>query len=342
MATAARIQARPGRPAAAVLAPAVDLSILIVNYNTQDLLRQCLRSIYDVNPGMSFEVVVVDNASSDRSAEMVKREFPDAVLIRNTRNEGFSVANNIAMKASRGKYVLLLNSDTIVVPGTLGRMVSFLEGNPDVGVAGCRLVRPSGELDFACRRSFPTPMVSLTRLLRLNRIFPGSRFFGRYNLTFLDEKENYEVDSIVGAFMLARRRVFEEVGGLDEDYFMYGEDVDWCYRIKQARWKVAYLGDSHVVHYKGAISRKESFRMNYHFHRAMYLFHTKHLSARYPFVLNQVVYFGIFCRFALLAINHLVRVPLRWLAPSSWMGDRYACRCEMLADATVPESSLKS
>jgi len=342
MATAARVGSREAATAAGVAPGAIDVSILIVNYNTCDLLRQCLRSIFMEDQGLELEVLVVDNGSTDRSGEMVTREFPEARLIRNSRNLGFSVANNTAMREARGRFLLLLNSDTIVLPGTLRRIVDYLEQNPEVGVAGCRLVRPSGEIDYACRRSFPTPLVSLTRFVRLNRLFPRSRLFARYNLTYLEERGTYEVDSVVGAFMLLRREVVDEVGGLDEDYFMYGEDIDWCFRIKRANWKVAYVGDTDIIHYKGASSRKESFRMNYHFHRAMVLFHTKHLSRSYPAILNAAVYVGILARFGLLAVNHGVRKCLRPLVPRRWPSGRGAYDGTLLVESPVREGSVES
>ena len=335
-----------GRTASSV--GAVDLSILIVNYNTAALLRQCLRSIYKAGISFPFEVIVVDNASTDGSPQTVRDEFPQVRLIENEENVGFSVANNAAMDCAYGRYVLLLNSDTIVVPGTLATMVEYLETNRDVGIAGCRLMRPGGEMDLACRRSFPTPIVSLCRFLRLNRLFPKHKLFGRYNLTYLDEEGTYDVDSIVGAFMLVRRSVIEEVGGLDEDYFMYGEDIDWCYRIQKAGHRVAYVGSCVTYHYKGASSRKESFRMNYHFHRAMILFHRKHLHRAYSLPLDIAIYVGIASRFLLLAVNHyLVRVlhALRW--PFTALIGRRATKRRIARQRaatkllTLPEGSLE-
>ena len=253
-ATAADTAARPPRPTAD--ATVHDLSIVIVSYNTRELLLQCLASIRSQETSLSYEVIVVDNHSSDGSAEAVRRDYPEVRLIESSSNVGFSVANNAAIDLATGRFVLLLNSDTFLVSDVLDRMVEKMREEPEVGIAGCRLIRPSGEMDLACRRSFPTPLVSLSRFLRLNRIFPKHRLCGRYNLTYLDEKGTYEVDSIVGAFMLVRREVIDRLGALDEDYFMYGEDVDWCYRIKDRGWKVLYVGDCVTYHHKGASSRK--------------------------------------------------------------------------------------
>ncbi|MBI1850932.1 MAG: glycosyltransferase family 2 protein [Planctomycetes bacterium] len=306
----------------------VDLSIVIVSYNTRDILRQCLRSVLSRLTELRAEIIVVDNASRDGSDRMVACEFPGVRLIRNSQNEGYSAANNRAFGFCRGRHVLLLNSDTIVLPGTLEALIEFMDRNPPVGVAGCRLDRPNGELDLACRRSFPTPLLSLYRLLRLSRLFPSSRRFARYNLTYLDPSGCYEVDSVVGAFMLVRREVIDEMGGLDERYFMYGEDLDWCYRARQRSWKVWYVGAHRVVHYKGASSSQESFRMNYHFHRAMYLFHRKHLSQRYSLLINWLVYVGISSRFIGLAIQHPIRLAIR--------GVRRATRDQATAERVFP------
>lgn len=284
----------------------MDLSVIVASYNTGPLLRQCLESLGAALSPLETEVLVVDNRSTDGSQAMVERDFRWVTLIRNGRNTGFARANNTALELSSGRYVLLLNPDTLVPSGTLGPMVEFLDSNPEVGMAGCRLERPDGVLDEACKRSFPTPWSSLARFLALDRLFPRSRTLGSYRCTWRDPRGRYEVDSVVGAFMLCRRRVLEEVGGLDEDYFMFGEDLDWCYRIKSSRWKVFYLGDRRVIHHKGAATAQAPHRMNFHFHRSMFLFHRKHLEVRYPFFVNWLVYSGIGLRYAFKSITTLL------------------------------------
>lgn len=291
----------------------MDLSIIIVNYNTCDLLRQCLRTIFLTQQGIRFEVIVVDNHSGDGSADTVREKFPQVRLIRNFQNEGFSAANNRAFPFCQGDFLLLLNPDTILLPGLLRRMVSFLRVNPKVGAAGCRLEKPGGGMDMACRRSFPRPAISLFKFLRLEKLFPKSRFFSRYNLTFLDPKGNYEVDSLVGAFLMVRKEILEKVGGLDERFFLYGEDIDWCYRIRQAKWSVFYMGECRALHYKGASSRQGLLRKNYHFHRAMILFYRKHLASGYPFILNGLIYTAVAARFFACTLGHLLA---RFFVPS--------------------------
>ncbi len=289
----------------------MDLTVVVASYNARDVLRACLASLRTAGPSLAIEVVVVDNNSRDGSPEMVAAEFSEVTLLRNEHNEGFGRANNRALKIARGRYVLCLNSDTVIPEGSLEPMIEFLDENPDVGIVGCRLERPDGELDPACKRSFPTPVSALARFLHLDRIFPNSRVLGSYRRTFEDPAGRYEVDSVVGAFMLVRREVIQEVGGFDEDFFMFGEDLDWCWRVKRHRYKVFYLGDQRVVHHKGASVRTEPQKMNWHFHRAMFLFHKKHLVERYPFFVNWAVYTGISVRYALKSLGMVLGLGVR-------------------------------
>ncbi|MCL4369140.1 MAG: glycosyltransferase family 2 protein [Actinobacteria bacterium] len=285
-----------------MLEPSLDLSIVIVSYNVRDLLRRCLQSTFEGLADLSCEVYVVDNASSDGSVEMVREEFPQVNLIASATNGGYAYANNLALRrilqgpGPLPRYVLLLNPDTYLPPTALPGMVRFMDAHPEAGAAGPRLVRPSGELDLACRRSFPTPEVSCYRMLGLSRMFPRSRRFGRYNLTYLDPYAVVEVDSVVGAFMLVRGRLLSEVGLLDEAFFMYGEDLDWALRIKQAGWKVLYNGDVEVVHHKGESSRQERRRARTEFYRAMLIFYRKHYQRTTRFPLSWMVVGGIHLR----------------------------------------------
>lgn len=290
------------------------LAIVIVNYNTCDLLRDCLRSIG--GPRRDLDIWVVDNASHDGSAAMVRAEFPHVHLIANPRNSGFAHANNLALRAifegsgirDQGSedadltpdprpltpdYVLLLNPDTVVPDGALEGLVGYMEAHPAVGVAGPKLVLADGSLDLACRRSFPTPIVSFYRMTGLSRLFPRSPRFGRYNMTFLDPDVETEVDAVVGACMLVRGSVIREVGLLDEAYFMYGEDLDWAYRIKQYGWRVMYVPSVTVHHYKRAASSQRPFRSIHHFYEAMRVFHRKHFAASTPVPLNLLIEAGI-------------------------------------------------
>ncbi|HEY8477032.1 MAG TPA: glycosyltransferase family 2 protein [Chloroflexota bacterium] len=262
-------------------------------------------------PAITCEVYVVDNASSDGSVEMVARSYPWVHLVRNPVNVGYAKANNLALRRCRGRYVLLLNPDTVLPPNALREMIDLMEEHPDIGVAGPKLVRPDGSLDRACRRSFPTPAVSFYRLSGLSRLFPRSPRFGRYNLTYLDPDEPADVDSVVGAFMLIRGEALEQVGLLDETFFMYGEDLDLAYRIKARGWRVRYHPRVTVVHYKGEASRQRGVASTLVFYQAMAIFHRKHFAARYPFVVNWLVLAGIslHCTYALA--KNALRAALR-------------------------------
>lgn len=273
----------------------LDLGIVIVNYNTRDLLRRCLQTVYASQGNFSFSVCVVDNDSRDGSAEMVAAEFPQVLLIANRENRGYPAANNQGLEAfgypggpEAPRFALLLNADTEVPPDGLAGMLDFMATHPDAGAAGPRLVRPDGSLDKACRRSFPSPEVSFYQMTGLSKLFPNSRRFGRYNLTYLDPRQMAEVDAIVGAFMLVRGEVMRQVNLLDDTFFMYGEDVDWCYRMKEAGWKIYYNPDVTVLHVKRASSR-HSPRAQVEFWRAMILFYQKHYAAQTPLPVHLLI-----------------------------------------------------
>jgi GT2 family glycosyltransferase len=305
------------------------LAIVIVSYNTRDLLRDCLRSIAASGASCAPEIWVVDNASRDGSAAMVHAEFPHVHVIATAHNGGYAYANNLALREITGDagcgmedgstsqssiphpaspdYVLLLNPDTIVPPGALDALVAYLEMHPGVGVCGPRLLLADGSLDLACRRAFPTPAVALYRMLGLSRLFPRSPRFGRYNMTFLDPDTEAEVDSVVGACMLVRGTVVREVGLLDETYFMYGEDLDWAYRIKQYGWKIMYVPGVIVHHYKRMSSRQRPFQSIRAFYDAMRVFHRKHYAAITPTALNILIEAGITLKEAWSLGSNLLR-----------------------------------
>jgi hypothetical protein len=260
----------------------VQLSVIIVNYNVRVFLENALVSACKAMRGISGEVFVVDNASDDGSVEMLRQKFPSVRLIANDTNLGFAAANNIALREVAGDYVLLLNPDTVVQEDTFRVMINFIEQHPDVGLAGCKILNPDGTLQLACRRSFPTPWVSFTKITGLSTLFPRSRIFSRYNLEYLDPDETYEVDAVSGSFMVVRRAALESVGNLDEQFFMYGEDLDWCYRIKRAGWKICYVPLTRIIHYKGESARRSDIDEVRLFYQAMRLFVRKHFR-RGPF-----------------------------------------------------------
>ncbi len=282
----------------------MDIGIIIVNWNTRDLLRRCLETVYASEGDFSYEVVVVDNGSSDGSVDMVAEEFPQATLIHGHGNVGYPRGNNIGLRhlgytqpgeakeKTPPRWALLLNPDTELPKDALARMLTAAESDPDTGVIGPRLELRDGSLDLACRRSFPSPDISLWRMLGLSKAFPGSRLFARYNLTYLDERGVYEVDSVVGAFMMVRGDAIGRVGLMDEQFFMYGEDLDWCKRIKEAGYRVVYHGKVTVLHVKRAASR-QSDRARFEFTRAMLLFYRKHYAASTGPLMNLIVLAGL-------------------------------------------------
>ncbi len=279
-----------------------DLGIIIVSWNTRDYLRRCLQTVLASEGGLRLRVVVVDNGSTDGSAEMVAAEFPSVTLIAGHGNVGYPAGNNLGLRAlgfagsgpapDAPPYTLLLNPDTEVPPRAFADLLTYLDAHPAVGVIGPRLYLRDGSLDLACRRSLPTPAVALWRMIGFSRLFPRSRVFGRYNLTYLDERQITEVGSVVGAFMLVRRSPIEQVGLMDERFFMYGEDLDWCKRIAEAGWKIIYYPPVEVLHVKRAASRQNP-RARREFVRAFLLFYDKHYRRQTPWPAHLLVLAGI-------------------------------------------------
>jgi GT2 family glycosyltransferase len=284
----------------------MDLSVIVLNYNTRVNLRACLQSL---ERPPSSEVLVVDNASSDGSADMVEAEFPWVRLIRSPRNGGFAYGNNQALRVATGEAILLLNPDTLVPRGGIAGLMRVLDEQPEAGVVGPRLLRPDGSMHLACRRSFPTPEVAFYRIVGLSRMFPSNPRFGRYNLTFIDPTLPIEVDSVCGACMLVRRSVVEQVGLLDERFFMYGEDLDWCLRARAAGWTVRYEPSVVVEHQHGAASRHRALRTNLYFFRAMDIFYQKHYVHQYHPLLTGVVRIAIYAALVMALCRTMMTSP---------------------------------
>jgi GT2 family glycosyltransferase len=280
-----------------------DVGIVILNWNTSALLKRCLETVLASEGDFSYRVIVVDNASTDDSVGMLRADFPQVELIVSETNGGYPYGNNLGLRAmgfhgagrvdaEAPRYAVLLNPDTEVPPDAFYGMMRYMDARPEIGAAGPKLVLPDGSLDLACRRSFPSPSVSLYRFTGLSRLFPKHRQFGRYNMTFADPDEELEVDSVVGAYMQVRREAIEAVGLLDETFFMYGEDLDWAYRIKTAGWKVYYQPQIVVKHVKRADSR-QSQKAAFEFQRAMLLFYRKHYRPTTPLWLHILIMTGL-------------------------------------------------
>ncbi len=282
------------------------LSIIILSYNTKNITVRCLKSIANIGSDKNNEVFVVDNASSDDSVATIKSQFPWVRLIENKENYGFAKANNQAMKLAQGEFVLLLNSDTENTSGGIEKTLDYIENHSEIAAVTCRVELENGDLDQACHRGFPTPWASLCYFAKLDKIFPKSKLFGQYHLTYQALSQPHEIDSPSGCFFLVRKKMIDKVGLLDETYFFFGEDVDWSFRIKQAGGKIFYYPDAKIIHYKGTSSgiKKETSKMtkataetkrksvNY-FYDAMKIFYDKFYKKQYPFFINWLVYAGI-------------------------------------------------
>lgn len=283
------------------------LSVIIVNYNVEFFLEQCLNSVYQALKHVDGEVFVVDNNSIDGSLEMVRKKFPQVQLIDNKENVGFSRANNQALRIAKGEYHLLLNPDTIVEEDTFKKVVTFMDEHPDAGGLGVKMIDGKGNFLPESKRGLPTPKDAFYKIFGLSRLFPKSRRFGKYHLSYLDMNETHEVEILSGAFMLMRKKALDQVGLLDEDFFMYGEDIDLSYRIVLGGYKNYYYPGTRIIHYKGESTKKSSVNYVFVFYNAMIIFARKHFSSKnakiYSFLINLAIYF----RAGVAVMNRLVK-----------------------------------
>ena len=281
------------------------ISVIIVNYNVEFFLEQCLNSVKKALENISGEVFVVDNNSIDGSIEMVRIKFPEINLIANKDNRGFSKANNQAIEISQGEYILLLNPDTVVEEDTFSKVISFMDKHPNAGGLGVRMLDGKGIFLPESKRGLPTPKVAFYKIFGLSKLFPKSKKFGQYHLGHLNELETNEVDILSGAFMLMRKDALNKVGLLDETFFMYGEDIDLSYRIQKGGYKNYYFPETRIIHYKGESTKKSSVNYVFVFYRAMVIFAEKHFSQKnaklFSFLINSAIYFraslALFVRF---------------------------------------------
>lgn len=274
----------------------MQLSVIIVNYNVKYFLEQALHSVYKALAGVEGEVFVVDNNSADGSCEMVRRKFPQTILIENKKNTGFAIANNQAMQQARGKYVLLLNPDTVVEEDCFHSCIQFMDKHPDAGALGVKMIDGKGNFLPESKRSLPTPQVAFYKMFGFAALFPKSKRFGRYHLGYLSNDEVHEVEVLSGAFMLMRKEALNKVGLLDEDYFMYGEDIDLSYRITKGGYKNYYFPHTTIIHYKGESTKKTSVNYVFVFYRAMIIFARKHYSSKHAKAFSLIISLAIYIR----------------------------------------------
>jgi hypothetical protein len=245
-------------------------------------------------PFVNYEVIIVDNASSDGTPEYLRTAFPDVQLIQNKENLGFTKATNQAIRLGSGRYILWLNTDTILKPDTLYKMHRFMESNPKAGIVGPKVLNPDETFQPQCKRGMPTPFAALFYALRLHSLWPHNPVVGKYLLTHLPENQAGQVDAVSGCCLMARREVWEEVGPLDENIFGFGEDIDWCVRAKKADWEVWYYPESVLIHFKGqGGAHAKPYLKVLGIHQAMRVFYRKHLLSQYPWFVNGLVWIGI-------------------------------------------------
>ena len=311
----------------------MDISIIIVNYNVKEFVLNLLDSLDKATKTLRSEIIIIDNASDDGSQDVIKQKYPSVRLIENKKNVGFGAANNQGMQMASGKYFVLINPDTIVREDTFTTLINFFEKHDDTGMAGCKVLNPDGSLQLPCRRGFPGPWTSFTKIVGLGKLFPKSKLFARYNLTFLDENETYEVDAISGSFMMLRREVFGITKGFDPQFFMYGEDLDLCYRTQRAGYKVFYVHETEIIHYKGESTKRSSLDETRVFYEAMHLFVKKHFSSSFlvemilqmAIVMRKLVAFANLYKFMIVAfvIDFLFGISAFLFAESIYSNERW-------------------
>lgn len=286
----------------------ISLSICIVTYQARDYLRDCLNSLYAHAPNGEYEIIVVDNHSTDGTIETLERQFPQVQLIKNPTNNGFTAPMNQALRQAQGQYLLQLNPDTIVHDQALNQLIQFMQSHPKVGICGPKVLNTDGSLQKPCRRGESTPWAVITYFLGLSSLFPKSKLFGGYLMNYLDEDEINEVDGVAGSCMLLRREVIDQIGYLDERFFAYQEDADFCFQARQAGWKVYYVPTAQVTHYGGqGGSRVQPYRSIFEWHRSYWLYYRKNLAANYFFLLNWLYYLAMLVKLALALLSNLVR-----------------------------------
>ena len=285
----------------------LQLSVIIVNYNVKHFLEQCLCSVQKAITGLQAEVIVIDNHSADNSVKYLETKFPGVRFLSNPDNLGFAKACNQGLRLATGKYVLFQNPDTLVPEDCYRSCISFMESHPDAGALGIKMLDGRGKFLKESKRSFPSPLTSLFKLFGLSRLFPRSRIFSKYHLGNLDENKNHEVDVLAGAFMMVRKDVMEKVGGFDEIFFMYGEDVDLSYRIQKAGYRNYYFAESQIIHFKGESTRKGSLNYVRLFYKAMSIFVAKHYGGGKAGIFNFLIHTAIWVRAVMTATGQFIR-----------------------------------
>jgi len=303
------------------MAESPDLSIIILNYNVRDLLLNCLESIFkNKKSSDNWQIIVVDNASEDGSVEKVKEIYGNTVEIyRNNSNLGFSGGNNVGVKYAKAPVILFLNPDTVIVDGAISKSLQYLMSDPDIGVLSCRVELPDGRLDYSCHRGFPTPWNAFAYFSGLSKIFPRSPIFSGYTATYLDINKTHEIDCLTGAFLMVRKIAGDQINWWDEDYFFNGEDIEFCYSLKEKGWKIYFYPEAKIIHYKGSssglwktaagtVEKERRLKAVTHGVSAMRIFYMKHFYKKYPPILRDLILIAI------KTLEHYRKVKL-WIFP---------------------------
>ena len=289
-----------------------NLSICIVNYQAGDYLRNCLRSLIASPPQGDYEIIVVDNGSTDGSLKMLQDEFPGVTVIENLANLGFTAPMNQALRSAQGQFLLLLNPDTLVHPQAIDRLIDFMQEHPQVGICGPKVLNTDGSLQAPCRRGESQPWAVITYFLGLHRLFPDSRLFGGYLMNYMDEDATHEVAGVAGSCMIIRRQVVEQIGYLDERFFAYQEDADYCFQARRVGWQVYYVPAARVTHFGGeGGSRVQPYRSIYAWHRSYWLYYRKNLASEYFFLFNWAFYLAMLVKLGLALLANLFRPAKR-------------------------------
>lgn len=279
----------------------VTLSIVVLNHNSGSMLVDCLDSVFADPLPFSTEIIIPDNASTDDSVARAVRRWGDRIVVlHNGANNGFSWGNNRGIAVSSGRYVCLLNPDTIIHRGTFARLVDFMESHPRAGFAGPKVLNKDGSFQLSAKRSIPTPFDAMSRALCISKLLPNSKRFARYNMTYLDPDVTQQVDACTGCCMLARREMLDQIGTLDEGYFIYCEDVDWFVRAKTANWDVWYVAEAVIEHHHAYSASFRKRQAVVDFHKSMIRFYRKHYATRYPAMLNGMIYMSVWARMHLM------------------------------------------
>jgi GT2 family glycosyltransferase len=313
----------------------LNLEIIIVNFNTEKFLEQCLNSIYANKPAGDFKVWVIDNNSKDRSREMVREKFKQVVLIENDENLGYAGANNIALRLAQGKYILILNPDTVIQPGSLDIMIGFMDKHSEVGVLGPKILNSDGTLQRCCR-SFPALGQMFFEDTLLNRIINKNRLVGKYRMSGWDYNDIREVDQPMGSALMLRKKALKQVGLMDERFFMYYEDVDLCYRIKKEGWKIYLNPQAQVIHYGGQSHRWAVNEMFLEQYRSRYKFFKKHYGRLSASLLKFITFIGLLWRIAVILIGPSYLVIHKKQA-GYWQKKRLALKKHWLALVNIPK-----